>query len=57
MSDYVWNRTSPDICECGFERKVHLNDRCPWEREELKAMQRSAMSEKERAKFQSKGDR
>ena len=48
MSVYAWNRLTPDTCTCGFERKVHLADRCPWDRDELVAMQRAAMNKREK---------
>ena len=41
MSDYVWNRITPDICECGFPKDVHLKGKCPWDRDELVAMRRA----------------
>ena len=48
MSVYAWNRLTPDTCTCGFERKAHLADRCPWDRDELVAMQRAAMNKREK---------
>ena len=40
MSEYLWNRLTPDTCECGFELKLHVNGKCPWDRDELEAMRR-----------------
>jgi hypothetical protein len=54
MSDYTWNRRTPDVCECGFEKKVHVDDRCPWDRDELVAMRRAVMTPNERVKYQPK---
>ena len=47
MSEYIWNRLTPDTCTCGFERKVHLADRCPWDRDDIKEFQRQVMGKSE----------
>ena len=52
MSEYLWNRLTENVCECGFELKLHINGKCPFDRDEIEAMRRQVLNKKEKERVE-----